>query len=202
MTLTRTTYLEAVNLVLRMMGEAPVSGLDGEFGLAQQADDAIKATSRKVLMEGWSFNTDCERTLLRDSPTNEIRVPVNALRIEVSPYDYPDLDIVQRGERLYDRRGNTYTFSQDIKADVTYALEWDELPEHARRFIAVLAGRELQQSVIGSRDLDQINLGMELEARSSFLELETTTSNHSMLRGNPNLTSPYLSYIPSQALRR
>lgn len=202
MTLTRTTYLEAVNLVLRMMGEAPVNGLDGEFGLAQQAADSIITVSRKVQMEGWSFNTDYQCTLQREAGTNQIQVPTGALRIEVNPFDYPGLDIVQRGDKLYDRKGNTYAFEQDIRADVTYGLDWEELPEHARRFIAVVAGRELQQSVVGSRDLDQINYGMEVEARSAFLELETTTSSHNMLQGNPNITGPYLSYIPSQALRR
>lgn len=202
MALTRTTYLEAVNLVLRMMGEAPVNGLDGEFGLAQQADDAIKTVSRKVMMEGWSFNTDYQRTLQRDTTTNEIRLPANALRVEVSPYDYPSMEIVQRGEKLYDRQAGTYTFTQDIKADLTYALEWDELPEHARRYIAVVAGRELQQSALGSKDLDAVNYAMEIEAKAAFFEVETTTSSHSMLQGNPNITAPYLSYIPSQALRR
>lgn len=202
MALTRTTYLEAVNLVLRMMGEAPVNSLDGQFGLAQQAEDSIETVSRKILMEGWSFNTDYQRTLQRDAVTNQIAVPNSALRIEVNPFNYSDLDVVQRGSKLYDRNGNTYVFDRDIVADVTYGLDWDELPEHARRYIAVVAGRELQQAVVGSRDLDQINSGMELEARSAFYEIETTTSNHNMLQGNPNVVSPYLSYIPSQALRR
>lgn len=202
MTLTRTTYLEAVNLVLRMMGEAPVNGLDGEFGLAQQAADAILTVSRKVMMEGWSFNTDYQRTLEPDTTTQEIRLPANALRVEVNPFDYPSMDIVQRGEKLYDRKAGTYTFTQDIKADVTYGLDWEELPEHARRLMAVTAGRELQQSVLGSRDLDAINFAMESEAKAAFLEVETTTSSHSMLQGNPNISGPYLSYIPSQALRR
>lgn len=202
MTLTRTTYLEAVNLVLRMAGEAPVNAVDGQFGLAQQSSDALITASRKLMMEGWSFNTDYQRTLQRDNATNEIKVPTNALRVEVNRFDYPSLEIVQRGEKLYDRKAGTYVFAQDIKADVSYGLEWDELPEHARRLIAVTAGRELQQSIIGSADLDKINYAMEAEARSAFMEVETTTSSHSMLQGNPNIAGPYLSYIPTQALRR
>jgi hypothetical protein len=202
MTITRTTYLEAVNLVLRMMGEAPVDSLDGQFGLAQQAADSILTVSRKLQSEAWSFNTDYQRTLLRDVISNQINLPANALRVEVNPYDYSSLDIVQRGDKLYDRKGGTYAFTQDITADVTYGLDWEELPEHARRYIAVTAGRELQQSIIGSRDLDQVNYGMEVEAKSAFYEIETTTSSHNMLQGNPNITGPYLSYIPSQALRR
>lgn len=202
MALTRTTYLEAVNLVLQMLGEAPVNSLDGQFGLAQQAADTITNVSRKVMMEGWSFNTDYQRTLQRDTTTQKIKLPSNALRIEVNPFNYPGMDIVQRGELLYDRRAGSYFFTQDIKADVTYGLDWEELPEHARNLIAVTAGRELQQSVVGSRELDAINQGMEAEARSAFLEIETTTSSHSMLQGNPNMTGAYLSYIPSQALLR
>lgn len=202
MTLTRTTYLEAVNLVLRMMGEAPVNSLDGQFGLAQQAADALLTVSRKVQMEGWSFNTDYQRTLLRDAISNQILVPANALRVEINPYNYPNLDIVQRGDKLYDRKAGVYTFSEDVIADISFGLDWEELPEHARRFIAVVAGRELQQSTLGSKDLDAINYAMEVEARSAFLEVETTVSSHSMLQGNPNVVGPYLSYIPSQALRR
>lgn len=202
MALTRTTFLEAVNLVLRMLGEAPVDSVVGQFGLAQQANDQLLDVSRKLQMENWSFNTDYQRTLQKDAITGQIAVGSNVLRVEVSPFDYPGAEVVLRGDKLYDRVSNTYTFSQDIKADVTYALEWDELPEHARRYIAVKAGRELQQAVLGSRDLDQVNLAMELEARSAFLELETTTSGHNMLQGNPNVSSAYLSYIPSTALRR
>lgn len=202
MALTRTTFLEAVNLVLRMLGEAPVDSVVGQFGLAQQANDQLLDVSRKLQMENWSFNTDYQRTLQKDAITGQIAVGNNVLRVEVSPFDYPGVEIVLRGDKLYDRVNNTYVFTQDIKADVTYALEWDELPEHARRYIAVKAGRELQQAVLGSKDLDQVNLAMELEARSAFLELETTTSGHSMLQGNPNVSSAYLSYIPSTALRR
>jgi hypothetical protein len=202
MALTRTTFLEAVNLVLRMLGEAPVDSVVGQFGLAQQANDQLLDVSRKLQMENWSFNTDYQRTLQKDAITGQIAVGSNVLRVEVSPFDYPGTEVVLRGDKLYDRVNNTYVFSQNIKADVTYALEWDELPEHARRYIAVKAGRELQQAVLGSRDLDQVNLAMELEARSAFLELETTTSGHNMLQGNPNVSSAYLSYIPSTALRR
>jgi hypothetical protein len=67
MTLARTTFLEAVNRVLQMLGEAPVNSLDGQFGLAQQAQDSINDVSRKIQTEGWSFNTDYERLLMRDS---------------------------------------------------------------------------------------------------------------------------------------
>lgn len=198
----RTTFLEAVNRVLQMMGEAPVNSLDGQFGLAEQAQDTLNDVSRKLQTEGWSFNTDYERTLQRDAITNEIAVGDNVSRVTVDIYDYPHLDVVQRGGKLYDRRANSYQFDTDLKADVTYILEWDELPEHARQYITVKSGRQLQEAVLGSSDLTKINLTQELEARAQFLEQETTLSEHNMLRGNPNHTGAFMTFMPAWALRR
>lgn len=202
MAITRTTFLEAVNTVLRMLGESPVNTLEGEFGLARQASDILIDTSRRLQMEGWTFNTDYYKLMQRDAITKEIAVPNTALRVVVSPYDHPDLDVVQRGNKLYDRRNNTYAFTKDVRADITLALDWEELPEHARRYITTRAGRLLQQQIVGAKDLDAINAGEEAEARSAFLELETTLDTHSMLQGDPNVSGPILGYMPSQAIRR
>lgn len=202
MTLARTTYLEAVNRILQMMGEAPVNSLAGQYGLAQQAEEMLKDVSRKVQSDGWSFNTDYERDMTPDAITKEVAVGVNVSRVVVDPYNYPSLDVVQRGSKLYDRRANSYQFDQAFKADVTYMLEWEELPEHARQYIAVKAGRHLQESILGSGDLTRINLTVEAEARALFLEEETYVSQNNMLRGNPNHTSVFMTYMPSRALQR
>jgi len=201
MAMARTTFLEAVNRVLQMMGEAPVNSLNGQFALAKQAEDSLINVSRRLQAEGWSFNTDYERTLVRDN-TNQISVGDNVSRVVVDPYLYPALDVVQRGAKLYDRRNKSYTFDQDLTCDITYILEWDELPEHARQLITVRAGRQLQEANIGAADLTKINLTLELEARSQFLEEETTLSDHSMLRGNPNHTGVLRTYLPSRAIAR
>ena len=153
MALARTSKLEAVNKALQMMGEAPVNSLQGLFGLGNLAETTIDSVSRKLQTEGWSFNTDYETDLTRDSTTNEISVGTSTTRVYVDPYDYPDVDVVQRGSRLYDRKNNTYEFKQNLKADITIILDWEELPEHARVYIMTKAGRELQESMIGSKDL-------------------------------------------------
>ncbi len=202
MTLSRTSYLEAVNRVLQMMGEAPVNSLQGQFGLAQQADDMLKDISRKVQTDGWSFNTDYERDMVPDSVTKEVLVGTNVSRVVVDIYNYPSLDVVQRGNKLYDRRANSYQFDQPFKADVTYMLDWEELPEHARQYITIKAGRHLQEAILGSADLSKINITAEAEARALFLEEETYVSQNSMLRGNPNHTAVFMTYMPSRALQR
>jgi len=202
MGLNLTTELEAVNKVLRMMGEAPVNSLAGQFGLAKQAHDTLKETSRTIQSEGWSFNTDYERTLARTAGTNEIDLSSDISRVKIDPYEYPDNEVVQRGLKLYDRRKNTSVFTEDLKADVTYFLDWNDLPEHARQFIMTKAGRTLQEQILGSADLSKINITAEAEARSQFLEEETNAGDHNMIRGNPNHVGVFKTYQPSRTVLR
>jgi hypothetical protein len=202
MTMARTSFLEAVNRVLQMMGEAPVNSLNGQYGLALQAQDSLNDVSRKLQSEGWSFNTDREKLLQRNASTNEIAVGPNISRVVIDAYRYPALDIVQRGGKLYDRFNNTYVFDEDLYVDVTIILEWEELPEHARQYITIKAGRQLQEAILGSVDLTKINLTAEMEAKALFLDEETVVSDHSMLRGNPNHSGVTMAYMPSRALRR
>ena len=202
MALARTSKLEAVNKALQMMGEAPINSLQGLFGLGNLAETTINSVSRKLQTEGWSFNTDYEVDLMRDSTTNEISVGTSTTRVYVDPYDYPDVDVVQRGSRLYDRKNNTYEFKQDLKADITIILDWEELPEHARVYIMTKTGRELQESMIGSKDLTEINLLVEQEVRSQFLEEETMLSDHNILRGHNRRVNPMRTYRPSDVLSR
>jgi len=202
MGLNLTSELEAVNRVLRMMGEAPVNSLKGQFGLARQAHDSLKETSRTVQAEGWSFNTDYERTLTRTAGTNEIELSSDISRVKIDPYEYPDNEVVQRGLKLYDRRKNTSVFEEDLTADVTYILSWTDLPEHARQYIMVKAGRQLQDQILGSADLTQINLTMEAEAKALFMEEENNAGDHNMIRGNPNHTGVFQTYQPSRTVLR
>ena len=201
MVLTLTTELEAINKVLQMTGEAPVNSTVGQVGIAKQAQDALNSASREIQTEGWTFNTDYEKNLVRNT-SNEIEVGVTTTRVYINPQTYPEYDIVVRQGKLYDRKTQKSTFTEDIKADVTTILDWLELPEYARRYIMTRAGRQLQEAVVGSSDYAKINLTAELEARSHFLEEETVRDEHSMLRGYTNNTGHFSTYSPHRALTR
>ena len=201
MVLTLTTELEAINKVLQMTGEAPVNSTVGQVGIAKQAQDALNSASREIQTEGWTFNTDYEKNLVRNT-SNEIEVGVTTTRVYINPQTYPEYDIVVRQGKLYDRKTQKSTFTKDLKADVTTILDWLELPEYARRYIMVRAGRQLQEATVGSEDYAKINLTAELEARSHFLEEETVRDEHSMLRGYTNNTGHFSTYSPHRALTR
>ena len=94
MVLARTSKLQAVNKALQMMGESPLNSLQGLLGLGNLAEETLDSVSRKVQVEGWSFNTDYQMTLTRDSTTNEISVGTNVSRVVIDPYEYYDVDVV------------------------------------------------------------------------------------------------------------
>ena len=201
MPLLKTSELEAVNRVLQMLGEAPVNSLSGQFGLAKQAQDSLTDVSRRVQAEGWSFNTDYQVTIKPDSNKN-LLVGSNVSRVVVDILAYPDYDIVERKGKLYDRLNQTFEFTDEVKADLTYMYDWDELPEHARQYIMTRAGRQLKESILGSPDLTKLNFAAEAEARTQFVEEETTKSEHNMIRGNPNRFGPLSTYMPGRAVIR
>ena len=124
MPLLKTSELEAVNRVLQMLGEAPVNSLSGQFGLAKQAQDSLTDVSRRVQAEGWSFNTDYQVTIKPDSNKN-LLVGSNVSRVVVDILAYPDYDIVERKGKLYDRLNQTFEFTDEVKADLTYMYDWD-----------------------------------------------------------------------------
>ena len=201
MPLLKTSELEAVNRVLQMLGEAPVNSLSGQFGLAKQAQDSLTDVSRRVQAEGWSFNTDYQVTIKPDANKN-LLVGSNVSRVVVDILAYPDYDIVERKGKLYDRLNQTFEFTDEVKADLTYMYDWDELPEHARQYIMTRAGRQLQEAIKGSPDLTKLNFAAEAEARTQFVEEETTKSEHNMIRGNPNRFGPLSTYMPGRAVIR
>ena len=181
MPLLKTSELEAVNRVLQMLGEAPVNSLSGQFGLAKQAQDSLTDVSRRVQAEGWSFNTDYQVTIKPDSNKN-LLVGSNVSRVVVDILAYPDYDIVERKGKLYDRLNQTFEFTDEVKADLTYMYDWDELPEHARQYIMTRAGRQLQEAILGSPDLTKLNFAAEAEARTHFVEEETAEGDLSHRR--------------------
>ena len=195
------TELDAVNQILSSVGQAPVTTLDLQNPEVSIVLNTLREVNKTIQAEGWSFNTDFEATLARNS-SNEIPINPSVSRVVVDQQLYPDYDITQRGNKLYDRKNQTFEFTQDLKGDITYMFDWDDLPEHAHQYIMIRAGRQLQDVILGSADLTKINITAEQEARAQFLEEETTKSEHNMLRGNPNHTGVFPTYRPSRAVVR
>lgn len=178
MALTPTTKLEAVNVCLTNIGEAPVASLTGLQVDAQVASSIIDEVSREVQSNGWHWNTEVHT--ISPNISNQILLPANTLRVDTVEKDR-SLDVVQRGMKLYDRKDNTYTFTGSLRLHLTVALDFDEIPEAARRYITMRSSRVFQERTLGSESLSKFNRGDEQQAWALLQHEEAETGDHNMI---------------------
>ena len=185
---TRTTELEAINTMLSAVGEPPINSLEDQNNMdAAIAQNILTEVSREVQAHGWHFNSQRNVTFSPDDSTKFITLPESVLRIDIEYWTSSsgtgitdDRDITQRGSRLFDKKDNTYEFTKDVKASVIYGLDWAELPEPARRYVAVRGARIFQDRMVGSQAHHAFSQEDEVRALALLKEFEGDTADHSI----------------------
>jgi len=173
---TLTSQLESVNVMLGHIGESPINTLTGSLPIsATTALAALNEVSKEVQSEGWHFNSEKNVTLAPVS--GRITVPSDAVQVDT---DDKSLDIIQRGSVLFDRANNTTTFTKSIKVNLLRLLDWDSLPEEARRYITLRASRIFQGRTVGSRELEALIARDEYQARARLEESDYGSSDRTI----------------------
>ena len=178
---TLTTQLEAVNSMLGHIGESPVDSIATPSALPVSASTALTIldeVSREVQSDGWHFNTEKDVTLSPDAGNSD-KIVLDTDVIEADVLDHSS-DIVPRGLTLYDRKENTTAFTKDIKVTLTRLLDWDSLPEPARRYITLRAARVLQGRIVGSRELEALIARDEYMAKARLEEFDAKSSDRTI----------------------
>lgn len=180
-----TSRLDAVNTILTASGEQPVSALSNSTADVANAESVLDEISREVQAEGWHFNTDKDVPLVPDSSTKQITLPANVVKVDVDPFRYYGVDAVQRGTKLYDSKNRTYQFQQNLAAEVVYFLPFEELPEQARRYIAMKAARVFHARFIGDERIFRFTVEEETAARASLVKANLANADVNFFRSNP-----------------
>lgn len=185
---TLTSELEAINVLLEASDEAPVGALTltGLYPL-DKAKAILSETSRVVQAVGWAFNTEEDFPFTPDVDGN-ITLPGNLLQVDFDAA-YPDITPVQRGTRLYDAKGHTYTFSKEVRGRVVFLLDWDDLPQAARHYITIRAARTMQGRSAISESTYRYSQDDEQVALNGLQETETSVGDHNMLRDSWSVAS-------------
>jgi len=177
-----TTKLEAVNIMISVIGESPVNTLSGTSVpvTVTQAVHALAETSKAIQSEGWHFNTEYDYPLVPDANTSKITLPSNTLKVDLDPELNTDTDAVQRGTTLYDRKNHRDTWTKDLKAIITFELEFEELPEQFRHYISVKAARIFAARFLGSREIEGFALRDEIEAKARAIESDSENADRTI----------------------
>lgn len=191
---TPTSELEAVNAMLHSIGESPVVTIDDDTDpLPVDVDIAVRvlrSVNREVQVRGWQFNTEQEYPLSRDGD-NFLPLPSNTLHADPDG-SFASRDGIVRGSRLYDRTNHTYVWDTDVTVTIKLLLPFEELPEAARSYIAVRAGRKFQAGVVGSQVLASFTQEDEINALSLLRHEECDAGDFNV---NTDNTEHFLAFV-------
>lgn len=166
------TELEAVNAMLRSIGESAVSTLENVTTVdVTTAKNIISDVNREVQQKGWHFNTEWDVTLTLDS-NNRLPVATNVMSVHA-----PNKLLTMRGLEgvmyVYDLDNNTFTYTSSItNAVVIKLLDFENIPQTARNYIVAKASRIFQEEVLGQVSAERVNRQEEVEAYADLLDDE------------------------------
>jgi hypothetical protein len=178
-----TTELDAVNEMLSIVGEAPVNSLDTGTADVLTAKRLLDRTNRFVQSKGFTWNTEYGHQILPDSAS---KFPVQTNWITAKPRfgAYGSRILVQRGGFMYDTVGRTYTPPlSKVVVDVVVQLPWADLPETARYYIQIRAGRIYMNRQLGIAEMDGYARGDEMMAWAALQEEDARYGNYSIFKG-------------------
>lgn len=170
------TELEAVNVLLTTIGEAPVNTLTGnqvtDVAIAKQV---LNEVSREVQSQGWHFNTEPKVKLAPDQ-FGYINVPADTSRIDSNSYN-----VVVREGKLFDLDRRTFTFTSTMEVDIVYYRDFEVLPDTAKKYITTRASRIYSDRMINSETIHRMLSRDEQSALIDLKEFEGDTGDYSMM---------------------
>jgi hypothetical protein len=173
---TSMTELEAVNVLLTTIGEAPVNTLDGnqvtDVSIAKQV---LNEVSREVQAQGWHFNTE-QGVELSPNISGDIAIPADTARI-----DAQDFNTVIREGKMFNLTDRTFEFASKIKVDIVYYQDFVELPQQAKKYITTRAARIFSDRLLNSESIHKMTSRDEQRALIDLKELEGDTGDFNMM---------------------
>ena len=215
------TELSAVNSILGSIGQAPVTTLGAvttdvtnsgqeivnTFANPQIAiiHNLLMEVTKDVQNEGWHFNKQDNKKKSPDGNGNFL-IPNNYLRYDVHGGLYDrNLDVVRKNGKLFDNIKDAngedgYVFTGDLYFDITYLLDFNDVPPAIQRYIIARASVRAATQLVSNPDLVKLLQLEEAQTRSTALEYDCEQGDHTFF-GFPQ-ESNYRSYQPYKSLIR
>lgn len=203
--LAATTELEAVNKMLRVIGEAPITDLlaGQELTDVAMATAELRDATRAVQALPWQFNTRFQfpvmpsATMFWTDPDESagninIFVPppqlgsftpssVQGLDLAIMPSAVWNPGTLVFVDRTFNRDGLVAADYPILYIDGTFIYDFEKLPETARQYITVLAGRRFIQAAVGAQELAGFQRQDELIALRALKRDQGDEDEYNML---------------------
>lgn len=181
MVITPATELDAVNEIIGIIGQAPVNSLEDDADVdSLNAQSLLRRVSRELQSKGWAWNTETV-TLSPDSRSKKIPYRDEWLRLD-------ECTLVRREGYAYDISTGTNLFTATVSASIVKLIGFEDLPEVARRYVTLRAGRIFQARTLGAPELSQATARDEIEAWQAVMEYELDFGAYNQVEGDPYLT--------------
>jgi hypothetical protein len=176
----RTTRLKAVNIALQSAQIATVESLSSGDVDAEIAETILDENTVEVQTRGWNWNT--EIMILAPDQNGHIILPDSFLKADATDAHH---NVSQRGTKLYDLDSNSYIFTSKVELVIVVGLEYEELPESARRYIAYKTARIFQQRTLGEPSLNNMIANEEQIAWSQMLNEDIESADYNHITSSP-----------------
>lgn len=190
MALTKTTKLQAINTILSTVGEPPINALTAQRADSLIAQSILDEVCREVQSYGWQFNTEDNVELTPEDATGYIYIGESIVRCDMDR-QYTNYDIIIRANRLFNRVNNSFSFAEKILTTQVQLMDFDDMPEVAKRYCAIRASRIFQDRMVGSTTLHGFTSADEMLAFTKLSEYENEVGDYSIFDG-PDVARTFL----------
>lgn len=158
------TLLDAINTCLSSLGEARVTSTTVRHPTVDLIRSTLDMKKAELLERGWWFNIS--QATMYPSNTGEMEYPVGAL----STLGYNGEMYVPRDGMLFDLDNNTKYFTEPKRMQITYDVDFEDLPECAANVVVQRANRAVY---VGDLGVDNAVQNMQVNELANLATLET-----------------------------
>ena len=181
--------LDAINIVLRAVGEGRVQDVDSTHPSVEAAKAILNESQELILAQGLWFNNEYSVTLPKDT-NGFVYVPSGTISVTSFVQGY---ELLLRGTKLYDPNNNTFDLSllPDVVINYISNPDFDDIPVLAQQAIAYRAAAEF----IADDDGDDVKY-KRAHSRAEQSAITLATENMKQRRFNA-LNSPTTARVRS-----
>ena len=170
------SLIDAINLMLASIGSDPINEIDDTDADVSNALRILEDTSRNTQRQGWDFNS--AQYTLYPNKDNKIKWVDTILS-----YKNSDGNVyTKRGDLFFDATKSTFYFDKEIVIDCIIAVDFEDLPDCFKRYIASKAALQFAQRYFGdTTTIETLQYDMQ-DAYSQIVDYDMNMGNYNMLQ--------------------